>query len=644
MGLKSIIFSIEMILGISLISIFMFLYFQRIYYFEEDFGYEKNFIQAKDLVNVLKRIEVKNFADKPTIKSLIDSGILKIEDLEISVLDLIGSLWFSGYKEMAKNFTMEVLENITQKCVRIDISNETLYSSCDKEGKNLAASYTLISGYEIGKPVSGYIARAWAKKFSKNTTKIIPFYPEGSGWTGNRLEITKNFELPQNITINSAILFVSIHFGTSKSQAQFQQLVINGRQKKNDVIWLYLQEEVYGSEITTAAYGYVDVTNDVLPGNNSIYLVIGTPFYHSHTHPGMRLIINYSLIEEMSLGNKSFYKRYYFDNVVGYTGSWSMVSFYIPENAKNVRANLNLNLKDVEDTRYFTINTTDIRVFINSDKPFYSDGVGDYCYYYRDGGYYCKRDIVGKKDVRLSFNITNQTKKGTNVISVYVNCYGDIHWGDKQSIIYSDPLNDPENSSYVEVYYEIDEPLYSYGEIDITKEKIFGGNASNPKIFYFNISEKEKKMIESFVHIAQGFSSMINVTVYNSTNLPTHIFLSPSPRVVPENVFINPKILSVGNNTIRLVDVQPNGGVSLTNYILPWSSFEYTYLVKGMVGYGNVFANLEDARIDAINRLITELGEEGIVALNIEIDTQSVQGIRWLWGPTRFRILIWDNI
>ncbi|MEM5815280.1 MAG: hypothetical protein QXD89_02220, partial [Candidatus Aenigmatarchaeota archaeon] len=194
MGLKSIVFSLEIIIGVSLILVLFFFYFQKSYYFEENLGYEKNFVQAKDLMNILKKVEAKNFVEKLTIKNLIQSNVLKEEDLEISVLDLIGSLWFSDYREVARNISQEILENITQKCIRLDVFNETIYSSCSKEGKNIAASYTLISGYEIGKPVSGYIARAWAKRFTKNTTKIIPFYPEGSGWTGNRLEITKNFE------------------------------------------------------------------------------------------------------------------------------------------------------------------------------------------------------------------------------------------------------------------------------------------------------------------------------------------------------------------------------------------------------------------------------------------------------------------
>jgi hypothetical protein len=182
-----------------------------------------------------------------------------------------------------------------------------------------------------------------------------------------------------------------------------------------------------------------------------------------------------------------------------------------------------------------------------------------------------------------------------------------------------------------------------YGEIDLTKEKMFGGGASNPKTFSFNISQSESKIIEAFVHIAQGFSNMINVSIQQPNSPKTTVFTSPSSRVVPENVFVYPRLIG-SQNTIEIVDFQSYGGISPTNYILPWSSFEYTYLVKGIVGYGSVFNSSELAIQDAINRLIQQVGSEGIAAENIQTDTQSTQGIKWLWGPALFKILIWDKV
>ncbi|MGC9059191.1 MAG: hypothetical protein ACP5H3_02180 [Candidatus Aenigmatarchaeota archaeon] len=645
---KSIIFTTDILVGIGLTATLLALIFIGKPEVKSEISFQSNWLEAKDIVNILSNLKASSFSNTPTIKSLIENGTLKEEDLNKTIIDLIGSFWYAGNKTIASNITKEILENVTKKCFSLQTENETVYSSCLNYSKSISVAYALTSGYEIGKPVSGYVARAWLTKYRKNTTQIIPFYPEGSGWTGNRLEVTKYFSLPPNITIYNATLFVSIHFGTSKSQAQFEQLVVNGVQKKNDVIWLYLQEASgwYG-EITTAAYGYVDVTNEIKAGNNTIYLVIGTPNYHSHIHPGMRLIVTYSLSQEMQTGNQTFVKRYYFDNVVGNTGAWSMVSFYVPENAKNVNAKLHLNLKNIDDTKYFIWNTTDIEIYVNSKYPFYKDGINTgedaqyYCYSIRK--YYCYRDIAASKSVILDFDITSNLKNGTNVVSVYLNSYGDLHWGYKDANIYSNPLGDAENSSYVEVSYELESPSFNYGEIDLTKEILFGGTASNPKTFTFNISERESKIVESFVHIAQGFSSTINVSVFREDLPKFTVFTSPSPRIVPENVYVYPNLINVGKNNIEIVDFQPYGGISPTNYILPWSSFEYTYLVKGMVGYGNVFNSSQLAIQDAIDRLIQQIGND-ISAQDISVDSQSVQGIRWLWGPTFFKILVWDKL
>jgi hypothetical protein len=644
---KGIIFTADILIGIGLIVVFILSSFLSKPETSQEISFQTNSIEARDIINVLSTLKVSSFSQTPTIKSLIENGTIKQEDLNKTILDLIGSFWYSGNKTIASNITKEILENITKKCFSLQTENETIYSSCTFTSKAISVAYALASGYEIGKPVSGYVARAWLTKYKKNTTQIIPFYPEGSGWTGNPLEVTKSFSLPSNITILNATLYVSVHFGTSKSQAEFQQLLVNGKQKKGNIVWLYLQEASgwYG-EVTTAAYGYVDVTNDIQPGNNTIYLKIGTPNYHSHLHPGFRLIVVYSLTQEMQAGSQTFKKRYYFDNVNGNTGAWSMLSFYIPENAKNISAKLHLNLKKVEDSTFYGINTTDIKIYVNSKDPFYYDGINkenDEYYCSRLRNYYCYRSLSSARDVILDFDITNKVINGTNVVSVYVDCYGDIHWGDKEAIIYSDPLNDPENSSYVEVSYEIDKPLFLYGEIDLTKEKMFGGEASNPKTFSFNISQSESKIIEAFVHIAQGFSSMINVSIQQPNSPKTTVFTSTSSRVVPENVFVYPRLIG-SQNTIEIVDFQPYGGISPTNYILPWSSFEYTYLVKGIVGYGNVFNSSELATQDAINRLIQQVGSEGIAAENIQTDTQSTQGIKWLWGPALFKVLIWDKV
>ncbi|MEM7821530.1 MAG: hypothetical protein QXX38_01815 [Candidatus Aenigmatarchaeota archaeon] len=646
MGLKGIAYTIDVLIALGLAAM-LFFFLRPTNIENREISFEYLSYQSEDLINLLTNLKVISFSQTPTISELISRKILDEKDLNRTVLDLIGSFWYSGNKSIASNITKDILQNLTNNCFSLQVQNETIYSSCNYTSNTIAVAYRMASGYEIGKPVFGYIARAWATKVLKNTTQIIPFYPEGSGWRPSKsLTVKKNFYL-SNITIYEAKLYVSLHFGCDKndveSGAGIVKFLVNGKQRKNDINWLYLQQSIGFGEITTAAYGFLDVTEDLIPNSqNTIEFEIKTPFYHSHIHPGMRLILTHSISQEMFTANTSFNKRFYFDSVKGETGAWSMISFYIPENAKNISAFLNLNAKNVDDTKYFMLNATDIKVYVNSDVPIYKDGVTENCYYYTDS-YYCKRTIVGEMNPRLYLNITDNLINGTNVVSIYLNCYGDNHWGDEEAIIYSDPVNDPNNSSYVEVSYILEKPQIKYGEIDITKEKLFGGNESNPKNFKFNLSASESNLIETFTHIAQGFSSMIKAYAWFNGFTKNLIFVSPSVRTVPESVYIDPSIWSVGENNIELVDVQPGGSVSDTNYILPWSSFEYTYIVKGLVGYGNVFNSSQLAIEDAKQRLVNQIGAEGIQAESIKTDSQSVQGIQWLWGPAIFKILSWER-
>lgn len=643
MEMKGFVFSLDAIISLSvvilLVSSFLLIRYQTLL---PEKKYEQLSYIASDAINVLAELKVYEIRDNPIVKNLIESGNLSEKDFDRSVLDLIGTLWVSGKPSEAESIAKEILKVYNHSCLRLEMENETIFSSCEEISGNIAISSRIESGIEIGKPAFGHIARAWARKVRKNTTEIVPFLPEGSGWTGNNLTVEKKFTLPTEITIYNATLWVSAHFGTIQELAQFENLKVNGKQKKNDVVWLYKKEQyIFGSGTTTAAYGYVDVTNEIVPGNNTILLEIRTPNYHSHIHPGMRLVVTYSLTQESKESEKIFRKRYYFDDVQGNTGSWAIASFFIPEHAKNISTRLHLNLKDVEDTfDRRGRNSSDILIYINSKYLFFNDS---YCPNNEDCTPEFPVSIRGTKDVKLDFNITNVTINGTNVISVYVNCYGDNHWGRNKSRIYSDPINDPENSSYIEVYYELERPPYGYGEIDITREIIYGGNHSNPKEFNFTLNESQSKLLTTFTHIAQAFSWLVNISARNSTSSFKTVFTSPSPRAIPASVFIEPKIFSPGTNYLRIVDFLTGGSLSPANFILNYSSFEYTYLVKALVGYGNVFSTPEEAINDSIKRLENQLGTEGISYEEEVIENKTVQGIRYPWGPSLFKILVWEK-
>jgi hypothetical protein len=40
---------------------------------------------------------------------------------------------------------------------------------------------------------------------------------------------------------------------------------------------------------------------------------------------------------------------------------------------------------------------------------------------------------------------------------------------------------------------------------------------------------------------------------------------------------------------------------------------------------------------------LAKIGEEGINPEEMGVDSQSIQGIKWLWGPSLFKILVWKE-
>jgi len=313
-----------------------------------------------------------------------------------------------------------------------------------------------------------------------------------------------------------------------------------------------------------------------------------------------------------------------------------MLPFFIPENAIFYNATLFLKILNVEDTYLRNVNTSDIIIFFNSKNPIFKDGQDTigvwypyspyYCNSIYSRNYYCSRYVASTKDLNLTLNLTQYLIKGTNTLVIYVNSFGDYHWGKDYAEI--------SNESYVEIYYVLNETNLKYGEIDLTKEIFFGGKPENPKIFYYNRSEE--KIISSFIHLVQGFSAMINASI-NSISF----YLSPSPRAVPSHFYLQPSSIKFGNNTIKITDIQPSGSISPSNYILPWTSLEINYIVKGLVGYGNVFENQSLAIEDAIQRLKNQIGN--IEISNVYIDTKDVYGIKWLAGPEILKVVLWPK-
>jgi hypothetical protein len=77
------------------------------------------------------------------------------------------------------------------------------------------------------------------------------------------------------------------------------------------------------------------------------------------------------------------------------------------------------------------------------------------------------------------------------------------------------------------------------------------------------------------------------------------------------------------------------------NDVLPNSTIDYGFYMRGFVGYGPVFAAQAEAVEDAIARLQQVLGTYAN-ASDLVIENNTMSGVPSLWGPAVAEVRVWD--
>ena len=195
---RGIVFTMDVMIGLSLL--LMIIMATTLFEFESilpEKKYERINYMANDILNLLSYLEVKDVQDKPTIKKLIEGGTMTNLDFDKSILDLIASFWYNKTeksKEIARNISKEILEGITDDvCINITVETETIYNSpCNTPAKDVTVAGRIETGYIPGKPLYGYISRAFLTSItSKEDSSFIYF----GGYVGEG-NISNELHLP----------------------------------------------------------------------------------------------------------------------------------------------------------------------------------------------------------------------------------------------------------------------------------------------------------------------------------------------------------------------------------------------------------------------------------------------------------------
>ncbi len=613
---------------------------------------------GNNIMESLSELQVHEVTS-PYTKELIANG--NITQLNNSILEQIGEFWADGKYNVAFNFTKDIVENLVPESygVSIHVNGELIYERNHTQSKVKVTAFKLISGLEKGKPVRGWVAKAWAEKIKKTTTEVFAVPISGSGWDGtdanpNWVNITYWFTLPDDANISSALYYISIH-NEDNHFANWKVISINDG--RCNYTRSQLNDHGYPGYFGEGLFTWRNITSCIHNGTNKVEIILKMSEYNSHIHPGHMIVVNYTGEQSADYPSKYFSKRYYFPNVESRagvldssswntdgTGAWSINTFDIPPEATNITGVLHLKAKydDYRDCRNGGCTSSwavaDVRIYVNDDDYFWrqthqSNDIDDY--YSAGKTAYSAFGV----DFDQYFNITPNLVTGTNVVSAYINCEGDDSWGWNRSLIYSNPVNDTVNSSYVEINYTYT-PKLVYGTVDITQVRQFGGAVQNPKTGSFQFPPEAIDINYVYDNVAQIYSYLTTVT-YGTTNPPPGAnvaFRSPSPRAVPTHIYIPETYLDVSElatNYIRMRD-DTSG-----NRYLPESSIEYSFIVPSRVGYGGVFFTKQEAEDDAKLRLNESVG--AFISLEqIKTDSNSIKDVPSMWGPAIVEVAIWQ--
>jgi hypothetical protein len=586
---------------------------------------------SEDILTVLSDSDIKDVVSQNLLNQYLANGVLNQSDLNKKTIDILGALWSAGKKEEAKNITRDVLNNFIPNSIgyQLLINGDDIYNSSDTtrpkyENASVGISSSrVVSGYEKYKPTSGYVARALARRANKNNTLIVMGDVVSSsvcnkdqgnkcaGSNQNDVYVYYNIDVPDDATILDAYWFIE-----SASVDNNFKAWING-------------QYVPGS----AGSGNALVTgfkNMLHTGHN---LGMIDFWYQAGSFSGgddgaTHIVVTYNTSKLSTLEN---YERQYFQSVNSNCSVEYKKPIFVPGSISEMAVRLNvvngtkvknvtlsfmwngvvypISIKNVTNG-IVEWNNTEIKNVLDSKGISYTILKGRFFWFIADIDVYHKVEDKG---------------------------YGRMIDG---------------NDSYVSVNYTIPEEIYNF--IDITKTLSNFTYADLDTYFplsdfyryvrwNFNLTHKIPLLVKW--QFAWGYSPNAD---------PNPKQLARANKIVlynhdPNNPSSNPLIIAFARFGY---DTDPQGVLISSDNIFelnftqgysvnPVNSLGgSTFFIPASVGYGNLFANVTDARNDAIQRLQNLLGTD-ISVIEMVVDSIEVSGVPYMWGPVAVKLLAW---
>ncbi|MCX6814419.1 MAG: VWA domain-containing protein, partial [Candidatus Aenigmarchaeota archaeon] len=323
---RAFVFSLDAIIVLGFVlTLTFFLSALSFTYSSPELRYQRLYYTGKDLLNVIGQAKLSSVQDNPVVQDYFSKGILIQDDMNKTILDVIGSLWASGNLTEARNLTNSTFAQIlngTRVDYQLLIDSQLIHEKNTTATTYLARLSAIVSGYDIGKPVSGYSARTKLSKVNRISSSYVYF----GGYIGDG-NITVNFTLPQFDSVLSSSMEMnagnnfSLYINGNPSGTYLKNAAANMIADKWTIGSSYLQYFAPGNNIININFtqnrsmyiggGYLKITYNTseLADSNETF---GENATMRERIPGIQGIINMysSFYTPGTLNNMSVYLHY----------------------------------------------------------------------------------------------------------------------------------------------------------------------------------------------------------------------------------------------------------------------------------------------------------------------------------------------
>jgi hypothetical protein len=343
---RGFLLSLDALIAITLLlTVSLFLAGLSFTYASPEIRYQRYYYAGKDLTNVLEKTKMGALSDMINLSKYY----LNQDDMNRTILDVIGSFWAEGNTSYARNLTNDIFEKVTGRTglnYEVSFNGESIYASAGNYSDFLARLSTIVSGYEKTRPVNGYLAKVYMAKVGKTNSEFIYF----GGYEGDG-NLTKVIALPVDVNVTSA--YLELNAGNNFT------LYVNGNFSGT---YAKVSSNFSSDNWSVCSPPNPAYCHYFAAGDNVIRLNFTTN--QSGYVGGGYLKVTYrtSELTEYSQGGENATGEYGFPGIHGIINLYS--SFYVPGTLKNVSVllhyNNNLSLNNQGIPVYFVIGSKEI--------------------------------------------------------------------------------------------------------------------------------------------------------------------------------------------------------------------------------------------------------------------------------------------